>query len=80
MPSIIPPERWKKVRNRLAHRARRGLHIMESDRSGLDRNETFVRRYDYIATPAEITVLVEMVMTETERECGWRRKLEAPDA
>jgi hypothetical protein len=61
---IIPSDKWKDARDRIVRKARRGLHVME-----VNPGPEFKLRYDYIATAAEIAVLVEDVMLETERLC-----------
>lgn len=64
---LLPPDVWKRNRDRMARKAKRGLHVTETN-PGPDSNRL---RYDYILTAAEVTTLVESVMRDTERLIQW---------
>lgn len=61
--AVIPPEIWKKNRDRMSTRVRRGLHLIETNPGAQAKH----LRFDYILTAAEVRVIVERVMRDTER-------------
>jgi len=61
--TIIPPEAWKKNRDRIARQAKRNMQLVSSNPGAESRH----LRYDYILTRAEVVKLVEEVMTSAER-------------
>lgn len=79
---VINHSTWKRLRNKAVAKAKRSLHIIESgERSYLNKNEDWVRRYDFLMTPAELANIIEDVMRETERQTLYAiRRKEADDA
>lgn len=66
---VINHSTWRRLRNKAVARAKRRLHIIESEeRSSLNKNEDWVKRYDFIMTPADLTSIIEDVMKEMERQ------------
>lgn len=60
---IIPPDAWKKNRDRILRQAARRLHLVAIN-PGPDSARL---RDDYALTRAELAIIVEEVMRETER-------------
>ena len=60
---LIPPDAWKKNRDRMVRAAKSKLHLTETN-PGPESNRL---RYDYILTKADVAMLVETVMRDTER-------------
>lgn len=68
--NLIPPEVWKHERDRIVRAVCGRLHTTEVN-PGPDASRL---RYDYIVTRAEITLLVEETMRETERQIVYHTK------
>ena len=64
---VIPPDSWKKNRDRISRAAMRKLHLTETN-PGPDASRL---RYDYVLTRADLIKLVENVMADTERLAVW---------
>lgn len=65
--SVIPADQWKKSRDRIVKRIKRGLHITATNPGP----HATSMRYDYVLTAAEVAVVVEEVMRDTERLTLW---------
>lgn len=67
---VIPPEAWRRLRDRIMRRAAQRLHLVQTN-PGPDVNRL---RYDYVASRAELMVIVEEVMREVERSVAWHTR------
>jgi hypothetical protein len=63
---VLPADVWKKNRNRIVAAAKRKLHVQQTNPGPEHR-----LRFDYVLTAAEVAVLVESVMRDTERLVVW---------
>lgn len=67
---VIPPEAWRRLRDRIMRRAAQRLRLVQTN-PGPDANRL---RYDYVASRAELMVMVEEVMVEVERAVSWHTR------
>lgn len=63
----LPDENFRRLRDKTLRQAKRNLHITGSEeRSYINRNGDYTKRYDYVLTPSDLGVLVESVIRDTE--------------
>lgn len=60
---LIPPDAWKKNRDRIVRRAARHMVLTQTN-PGPDADKL---RYDYVVTRAELAAMIEDIMRDTER-------------
>jgi hypothetical protein len=59
---VLPSDMWKRTRDHIVAKIKRNLCVQETNPG-----PEYRLRYDYILTAAEVAVVVEQVMRQTER-------------